>query len=170
MDYCHVFISCLDSHSDGTHSLQSIHWWAFDVMLQFSKSVPMNKLTFWVNCSFNMPGWVQGVYFHYSKLFFFNFIKLMSVSYSDRKQIQGLCASFKSVLCCLVIMQQQTTITVSNWCAERNICRLWSVFGFFFTCKHVITLRKLMYSVSGSALQMTALLITDDYYIMLKIL
>ncbi len=24
MDYCDVFISCLDSHSDGTHSLQGI--------------------------------------------------------------------------------------------------------------------------------------------------
>ncbi len=29
------FISCLDSHSDGTHSLQKIHWWASDVMLNF---------------------------------------------------------------------------------------------------------------------------------------
>ncbi len=27
VDYCDVFISCLDSHSDGTHSLQRIHWW-----------------------------------------------------------------------------------------------------------------------------------------------
>ncbi len=26
VDYCDVFISCLDSHYDGTHSLQSIHW------------------------------------------------------------------------------------------------------------------------------------------------
>uniref|UniRef100_A0A8C1E908 Tetratricopeptide repeat domain 14 n=1 Tax=Cyprinus carpio carpio TaxID=630221 RepID=A0A8C1E908_CYPCA len=26
VDYCDVFISCLDSHSDGTHSLQSIRW------------------------------------------------------------------------------------------------------------------------------------------------
>ncbi len=26
VDYCDVFISCLDSHSDGTHSLKSIHW------------------------------------------------------------------------------------------------------------------------------------------------
>ncbi len=26
VDYCDVFISCLDSHSDGTHSLQIIHW------------------------------------------------------------------------------------------------------------------------------------------------
>ncbi len=25
---CDVFISCLDSHSDGTHSLQRIQWWA----------------------------------------------------------------------------------------------------------------------------------------------
>ncbi len=33
VDYCDVFISCLDSHSDGTHSLQRIHWWASDVML-----------------------------------------------------------------------------------------------------------------------------------------
>ncbi len=31
-DYRHdIFISCLDSHSDGTHSLQRIHWWASDV-------------------------------------------------------------------------------------------------------------------------------------------
>ncbi len=38
VDYCDVFISCLDSHSDGTHSLQIIHWWASDGMLHFSKS------------------------------------------------------------------------------------------------------------------------------------
>ncbi len=40
VDYCDVFISCLDSHSDGTHSLQRIHWRACDVMLNFAKSVP----------------------------------------------------------------------------------------------------------------------------------
>ncbi len=29
VDYCDVFISCSSgSHSDGTHSLQNIHWWA----------------------------------------------------------------------------------------------------------------------------------------------
>ncbi len=38
VDYCYVFISCLDSHSDGTHSLQCIHCWASDEMLHFSKS------------------------------------------------------------------------------------------------------------------------------------
>ncbi len=62
VDYCDVFISCLDSHSDGTHSLQSIHWWASDV--HFSKSVLMKKQThlhlgcflthlYWLNYSFH---------------------------------------------------------------------------------------------------------------------
>ncbi len=45
MDYCDIFISCFDSHSDGTHSLQMIHWWASDGMLHFSKSVLMKKQT-----------------------------------------------------------------------------------------------------------------------------
>ncbi len=38
VDYCDVFISCLDSQSDGTHSLQSIHWWTSHGMLHFYKS------------------------------------------------------------------------------------------------------------------------------------
>ncbi len=37
---CDVFISCLNSHSDGTHSLQMIHW---KVMLNFSKSVLIKR-------------------------------------------------------------------------------------------------------------------------------
>ncbi len=45
VDYCDVFIRCLDSHFDGTHSLQRIHWWASDVMLHFSKSDLMKKQT-----------------------------------------------------------------------------------------------------------------------------
>ncbi len=28
---------------DGTHSLQRIHWWASDVMLNFTKPVQMKK-------------------------------------------------------------------------------------------------------------------------------
>ncbi len=36
VDYCYIFISCLGSHSDGTHSLQRIQWWASNVMLNFS--------------------------------------------------------------------------------------------------------------------------------------
>ncbi len=41
VDYCDVFISCLDSHSDSTHSLQMIH----DEITHFSKSVLVNKQT-----------------------------------------------------------------------------------------------------------------------------
>ncbi len=36
VDYCDVFISCLDSHSDGTHSLTED---PSDLMLNFSKFV-----------------------------------------------------------------------------------------------------------------------------------
>ncbi len=43
VDYCDGFISCLDSLSDGTHSLLRIHWWASDAILNFSKSVHMKK-------------------------------------------------------------------------------------------------------------------------------
>ncbi len=46
LDYCdafNAFIICLDSHSDGTHSLQRIHCWASDVMLNFSKSVQIKQ-------------------------------------------------------------------------------------------------------------------------------
>ncbi len=39
VDYCDVFVS---SHSDGTHSLPKIHWWASHVMLNFLKSVETN--------------------------------------------------------------------------------------------------------------------------------
>ncbi len=52
VDYCDVFISCLDSHSDGTHSLQRIHWWDSDGKINFSKSLPVIKQThlyFWLH-------------------------------------------------------------------------------------------------------------------------
>ncbi len=59
VDYCDVFISCLDSHSDGTHSLQRIHCWASDVMLHLSKTdKETNSSTSW-----KVWGWVQ--YFHF---------------------------------------------------------------------------------------------------------
>ncbi len=32
-----MFLSAVWTHSDGTHSLQRIHWWASDAMLHFSK-------------------------------------------------------------------------------------------------------------------------------------
>ncbi len=52
VDYCDVFIICLDSRSDGTHSLQRIHCWASDVMLHFSKPALMKKQT---NLHFGWP-------------------------------------------------------------------------------------------------------------------
>ncbi len=49
VDYCDVFISCLDSYSDGTHSMQRIHWWTSDAILHFSKSVQWRKNSYiWI--------------------------------------------------------------------------------------------------------------------------
>ncbi len=63
-------IICLDFDSDGTHSLQRIHYCASDVMLNFAKYVQMKKLIldglrvsifsanfhFWMNYSFTLLG------------------------------------------------------------------------------------------------------------------
>ncbi len=73
VDYCDVFISCLDSHSDGTHSLQSIHCWASDEMWHFSKSVPMKK---------HLPfGWPEGKDI-FSKFSFLGWTFLLSTEHS----------------------------------------------------------------------------------------
>ncbi len=77
MDYCDVCISCLDSYSDGTHSLQSIHCWASDVTLHFSKSdEETNSSTSWMAW-----GWV-----HFQQNFFW-------VNYSfERFDTSGICS------------------------------------------------------------------------------
>ncbi len=45
-----VFISCLDSHFEGAHSLLRIHWWASDVMLNFQicSDEGTNSCTSWL--------------------------------------------------------------------------------------------------------------------------
>ncbi len=72
VDYCKVFVSRLDSHSDGTHSLQIIQWWASDGILHFYKSVVMKKQTHLnldglrVNrCSANVHVWVNYTFKEY---------------------------------------------------------------------------------------------------------
>ncbi len=68
VDCFDVFISCLDSHSDGTHSLQRIHWWASDGTLHFSKSdEETNSSTSWMAW-----GWVFSANFHFWVNFSFN--------------------------------------------------------------------------------------------------
>ncbi len=50
---CNVLIGYFDSHTDGTHSLQRINWWASDVMLHSSKSTPIKNPSHF--------GWPEGV-------------------------------------------------------------------------------------------------------------
>ncbi len=41
-----MFLSAVWTHSDGTHSLQTIHYWASDVTLHFSMSFSMKRLIY----------------------------------------------------------------------------------------------------------------------------
>ncbi len=45
VDYCDVFISCLDSHSDGTHSLQRIYKWCNAKFLKICSNEETNSST-----------------------------------------------------------------------------------------------------------------------------
>ncbi len=50
-----MFLSAVWTHSDGTHSLQRIHWWASYAMLHFSKSdEETNSSTSWIT-----KGWAH---------------------------------------------------------------------------------------------------------------
>ncbi len=54
--YYNVYSSCLDSHSDGTHSLQRTNWWASDEILKLSQSGSFKKQTHL------HLGWSEGEY------------------------------------------------------------------------------------------------------------
>ncbi len=62
VDYCDVFISCLDS--DGTHSLQSIHWWDTDAMLHFSKGWEHFQKIFFLGEAFLLFLKVDALYYY----------------------------------------------------------------------------------------------------------
>ncbi len=47
VDYDYVFVICLDSYSDGTHSLQRIYWRASNVPLNFSKPFDETNYVEW---------------------------------------------------------------------------------------------------------------------------
>ncbi len=85
VDYCDVFITCLNSYSDGTHSLQRIHWWASDSIQNFPKSVYTKKQTHlhlrwskgkYVFSKVSFFGWTTSLIFN-------NIIKLTSVTLLD---------------------------------------------------------------------------------------
>ncbi len=60
------FISCLSSHSDGTHSLQRIHWWASNTtFLQICSDEETNSSTSWM-----ASGWVIFVNYSFKSLHF----------------------------------------------------------------------------------------------------
>jgi len=76
VDYCDVFSSCFDTHSDGTHSLQRIHCWASDIILNFSRSVLMKKQTHLHLESVNF----KHIFIFFWSVFFFGTVPLSNVN------------------------------------------------------------------------------------------
>ncbi len=68
VDYCDVFISCLDSHSDGTHSLQSIHCWDTDAETHFYSQTLHNALISESEHEWNLRALVEGKFFNELRL------------------------------------------------------------------------------------------------------
>ncbi len=70
--YWDVFISFLNSHSDGTHSLQSIHWWwCYDAFFQVCSDEETNSSTSymawrWVKVSANTIFFVRAIAFNFA--------------------------------------------------------------------------------------------------------
>ncbi len=54
MDYCDVFIICLDCQSDGTHSLQRINWWASDLMQLFLQNFHFFPMNYSINVQLHL--------------------------------------------------------------------------------------------------------------------
>ncbi len=71
-----MFIS--DSHSDGTHSLQGIHWWASDVYATFLQIWWRNKLIYILN-SLRV------------RTFSANFLFYFGVNYSFKSRFYSVC-------------------------------------------------------------------------------
>ncbi len=100
------FISCLNFHSDGTHSLQRIYWWSSDVMLHFSKSVPIKKQTL---LHF---GWHEGEYIFSNFYFCVNYsLKSCIVALSFFIDLSGveLRACFVTTMHCPIHYEPKDT-------------------------------------------------------------
>ncbi len=133
VDYCDVFISCLDSHSDGTHSLQRIHWWASDGMLHFSKSDEETN---------SSPSWMPWGWGHFLKKIIFGWTTPLKThwkvlwgtknSFSIASLQKPLFGKFilKNARCDkiasknLVITRQYYHFCFSYW-DERIVCSWW---------------------------------------------
>ncbi len=71
VDYRDVFIMCLDSHFDGSHSLQRIHWWASSLVLHFSKADEETNLS---------TSWMAREWINFHQIFIFGWtVSLRSV-------------------------------------------------------------------------------------------
>ncbi len=142
VDYCGVFISCLDSHSDGTHSLQRIHWWASDVMLHFSKSDEETNLSTsslaWVYFHQILNVWVN--YSFKFKIICFNMDVVLPCCFADFWE--GFLMDAGTRIQCFALVQTQTSLRSGMflwWSLAYCFSVVWPVHkSFHFFVDHIL--------------------------------
>ncbi len=95
MDWCHVdylWIIEMFLSTDGTHSLQKIHWWASDVMLNSTKSVPIKKQTH-LHLTTSWMAWGWEHFRLYSWTIPFKYAYCAQYTYSIAKIARDICDS-----------------------------------------------------------------------------
>ncbi len=77
-----MFLSAAWIHSDGTHSLQSIHLWESDAMLHFSKNLPKRDLK-WIeyNYFFELFKWFIRSSNEFTYMLCFGTTKVIKITY-----------------------------------------------------------------------------------------
>ncbi len=143
VDYCDVFISCLDSHSDGTHSLQRIHYWASDVLLNVFKSdKETNSSTSWMTW-----GWVFSANIHFWVNYSFNQM--------DLDDLAVACKIRNSLLTNQHPGPELSAIITSQVCRPQllNLCKLflYVLFGEDWTDKRWLFTKELFWQTAMSS-------------------
>ncbi len=149
MYYCDVFISCLDSHSDGTHSLQSIHCWTSDKMLHFSKSdeeTMTNSSTSWMlwdavtndEVELNLSSSLCRSHRSFSEPLVFIYLSTSTSRFIKHAQGIDTCGLHPSNHVLFIFRAKKDLFNgkqVASACVRMCVCtRLW---GVWFTCQNV---------------------------------
>ncbi len=102
-----MFLS--DSHSDGTHSLQSIHCWDTDAVIHFSKSDEETN---------SSSSWMAWGWAHFQQMFIFKWTSLLSyltLCIEVCSSVNVMCVSMTAVCVWYWHCSQQRPAPVALW-------------------------------------------------------
>ncbi len=114
VDYLWIIVMFLSAHSDGTHSLQRIHWQTNDLKLNFYKSVLIKKQLIYILDGLRASTFLANVHF------WVNILLILPLSehpkwFSSRLQNSNLCAALHISMYSHVNFFQSNFLGMSSW-------------------------------------------------------